>query len=153
MNAKTSIEEIDMLLRIRECTELEALYGIPVTVRNTLFHCTSSLPTPQTHQDIPVFVSCLLRIDSITLSMALFLINSSSYLSNLFQSFLAENYLLRAIRATLPTFLVIVVLRAILSFSWTLNVLPRIGLHAASYISCMFALGAFFVGLGRGDAV
>ena len=51
-----SIEEIDMLLRIRECTELEALYGIPVTVRNTLFHCTSSLLTPRTY--LYLFLVC-----------------------------------------------------------------------------------------------
>ncbi|KAF8525698.1 hypothetical protein JB92DRAFT_2873924 [Gautieria morchelliformis] len=129
-----SIEEIDQILRIRARTELEALFGIPVP-------------------DIPVFVSCLLRIDSITLSVALFLIISSSYLPNLVQSLPAEKYFLQAIRATLPIFLVVFVLRTVLSFSWTVNVLPRMGLHAASYMSCMFALGAFFVGLGRWDAV
>ncbi|KAF8586414.1 hypothetical protein K439DRAFT_1631658 [Ramaria rubella] len=129
-------QEIDQIIRIRARSELETLYGIPVP-------------------DIPVFVSCLLRIDSITLSIALFLIISSSYLRHRSPSPpdpMPDN-VSEAIRDTLPTFFLIYVLRTCLSSIWTLNILPRIGLHAASYMSCIFALGALFVGFGRWDAI
>ena len=40
-------EEIDLVVRIRERAELEALYGVPVTVRSTLYDFTTSLLTRQ----------------------------------------------------------------------------------------------------------
>jgi len=123
----------DQLLRARARVELESLYGVPVP-------------------KIPVFVSCLLRIDSILLSLALFLIVSSSYLSYLSHPFVHGIHL-EAIKGTIPTFITVFVLHTLLGFGWTPDVLPRVGLHVASYISCIVALGAFFVGLARWGAI
>ncbi|KAF8504285.1 hypothetical protein BU17DRAFT_101364 [Hysterangium stoloniferum] len=126
-------EAFDQLLRARARVELEALYGIPV---------------PQ----IPVFISCLLRIDSIMLSIALFLIISAAYLSSLSHPFDAEHPS-QAIQDIIPIFVLVYVLHTILGFVWMPHILPRIGLHVASYISCIVALGMLFVGLARWDAI
>ncbi|KIJ26225.1 hypothetical protein M422DRAFT_38321, partial [Sphaerobolus stellatus SS14] len=123
----------DQLLRARARVELEALYGTPVT-------------------KIPVFVSCLLRIDSILFSLALFLIISSSYLTYLSRPF-ANEHPIEAVQSTIPTFVVVFLVHTILGFGWTPDILPRVGLHAASYVSCIVALGAFFVGLAMWGAI
>lgn len=60
---------------------------------------------------------------------------------------------MEALQGTIPTFLGVLAVHIILGFGWTSDILPRIGLHAASYVSCIFALGAFFIGLAMWGAI
>ncbi|GJJ14020.1 hypothetical protein Clacol_008277 [Clathrus columnatus] len=154
-------------LRAQARSELESLYGVPVP-------------------EIPISISCLLRVDTIMLSVALFLLISFSYLSHLpipsslsrlggaiktsnltaVRSIKPPHFAtasasasalplnsLRQFTSTLPTFLGVTAFHMLLGFAWTPNVLPIIGLHVASYCSCIAALGALFVGLGWWDGI
>lgn len=120
-----------------------------------------SLINVKERQNIPVFVSCLLRIDSIILVFALYLLVSSSYLSNLspyapFTNTVIELgphlHVSQAVRDTLPTFFIIVALHTLLSFV-SAHLLRWIGIHSVSYLCCIVALGALFTGLGRWNAL
>jgi len=66
---------------------------------------------------------------------------------------LHSHHVSQAIRASIPTLLVVVVLHTCVAFIWTANLLPRIGIHSASYIGSVVALGSFFAGLGKWGAL
>jgi hypothetical protein len=121
-----------------------------------MFHHLHSLHIMQfidlNAQEIPVFISCLLRIDSIMLSVALFLIVAASYLSSLSRPSSIEHPV-QVIWDTIPAFLLVCLLHTVLGFGWLPHILPRIGLHVASYVSCVVGLGILFVGLARWDAI
>lgn len=146
-------------LRAQARSELESLYDMPVP-------------------EIPISISCLLRVDTIMLSIALFLLISFSYLCHLpipslskaGMGIRARNLVPRSPKlislpsgpsldplfqftSTIPTLVGVTVFHMLLGLAWTPNVLPRIGLHVASYFSCIAALGALFVGLSRWDAI
>ncbi|KAG9022958.1 hypothetical protein FRB95_013926 [Tulasnella sp. JGI-2019a] len=137
-------EEMQLLINIQSRTELEAVFGVPPP-------------------NIPVFISILQRLDSILLTVGLTLLLSSSYLSQLSHAtptssspisttttFQHEYY--EASIQTLPTFSILVVLHTCLSVMWT-ELLPRIGIHTASYVGLMVSLGVFFAGLAGWGAL
>lgn len=108
-------------------------------------------------QKIPVFVSCLQRIDSILLSVGITLILSASYLRSSLSKpiggpifpdlFSPKN------KSFTIAFPLIVLLNLFLNILHTPLVLPRIGVHTAAYISFLLGLGAFFIGLGLWGAL
>ena len=113
------------------------------------YHCAS--------QKIPVFVSCLQRVDSILLSVGITLTLAASYLhsalskpareSGVTDHFLSKN------RPFLVAFPLVLLLNLFLNILHTPLVLPRIGVHTAAYISFLLGLGSFFIGLGLWGAL
>ncbi|GBE86960.1 hypothetical protein SCP_1002050 [Sparassis crispa] len=126
--------DMEQLVHLKEREELEELYGIPV-VR------------------IPVFISCLLRIDSFVLSLGLTLILAASYLRSSL-SFPKEPlppiYTNNAFFVTFP---VVVLIYLFLALIHTPPVLPRIGVHSTAYIGLLLGLGSVFAGLGLWGAL
>jgi hypothetical protein len=116
----------------------------------------SSFPTQSNRkisghpQKIPVFISTLQRLSSIILSQGLSLLLSAAYLSSPI-SLQAERAPPTAVLSNRPfaiTFPIVVVLHLLLSILHTPLVLPRIGLHTASYVGLIVGLGCMFAGLG-----
>jgi len=128
------------LLAVRTRVELEQVYGIPPP-------------------NIPVFISCLQRLDSILYAYGITLIISHRYLAELMttrrrdpgDSSLPFDYP-SAIAAAFPTFIVLLSLTTAVNTMWALA-LPNIGVHSASYAALLLALGLFFAGLGYWDAL
>ncbi|KZT35959.1 hypothetical protein SISSUDRAFT_1064078 [Sistotremastrum suecicum HHB10207 ss-3] len=143
-------EELDHLMALKQRAELEEVYGSPITACPLLFPNLNGLTKLQ---DIPVFISCLQRIDSIILSLGLTLLLSASYTLHPFlhdhPSHPHEHPLHPPsnIIKIIPTFGVVVLLHTVLSLLWTPVVLPRIGIHSASYIALVGALGSLWAGL------
>ncbi|TFY76256.1 hypothetical protein EWM64_g7760 [Hericium alpestre] len=138
-----------MLLVLKTREELEELYGVPAI-------------------DIPVFISCLLRIASIFLSLGFLLLLSAAYLSapislstsrpvlTLLSAPPATPYLIPLYstnRAFYITFALVFVLHFFLSVLHTPVLLPRVGLHVVAYLGFLVGLGTFFAGLGLWDAL
>jgi hypothetical protein len=151
--------DLDHLMALKGREEVEAVYGIPVIV------CTRTLKTFLCRvqfilfQRIPVFVSCLQRLDSIILSLGLTLLLSAAYLPTPIsipawhrpQSSVIP--ITSSNRLFYATYSVIVTLHLFLSFLHTPLVLPKIGVHTAAYAGLLVGLGCFFAGLGMWDAL
>ncbi|KAG8890452.1 hypothetical protein FRB98_008487 [Tulasnella sp. 332] len=138
-------EEMQLLINIQSRTELEMVFGVPPP-------------------NIPVLISTLQRLDSILLTIGLTLLLSASFLSNLSHASsssptsptsptttIHKNSYEASIH-TLPTFSILVILHTSLSVMWT-ELLPRIGVHTASYIGLIVSLGVFFGGLAGWGAL
>ncbi|KAG8760830.1 hypothetical protein FRC12_009498 [Ceratobasidium sp. 428] len=115
-------EELIQSIQLRDREALELVFGVP-------------LP------NIPVFISCLQRIDGQILSMGLTLLISAAYVSE---------QRTRLFRGTI--FGLVIILHSILTVVWA-EALPRIGIHTASYTSLLVAIGTFFAGLALWGAL
>ncbi|KAJ6492886.1 hypothetical protein C8R47DRAFT_424985 [Mycena vitilis] len=111
----TEIEyDIEQLVAIEAREELEEVYGIPL-IR------------------IPAFIHCLQRVNSLLLSIGLFLLLGASLYG--------RNHHWGLVALVAVTHLLLAVLHAPL-------VLPRVGVQGAAYVGAVVSLGAFFTGLG-----
>ncbi|KAH9477084.1 hypothetical protein JR316_0011000 [Psilocybe cubensis] len=132
--------DLDQLLACKSREELEEVYGIPV-IR------------------IPVFISCLHRINSILSSLGICMLLTAAYMRSTFaythpstadslvdlptaDQYPASN---RPLAYTIPPVLFVQALMSMMHTPW---VLPRIGIHSFVYINSMISLGLFFGGLG-----
>lgn len=132
--------DLDTLITLKAREELEDMYGIP------FIH-------------IPVFVSCLLRIASIALSLGFLLLLSAAYLS----APLSRSSLLFAASSHPPifttngafyvTFSLVFLLHFSISLLHTPMVLPKIGVHVVAYVGFLIGLGSIFAGLGMWGAL
>ncbi|KAG6826895.1 hypothetical protein H0H92_014001 [Tricholoma furcatifolium] len=126
-------EELDELLAIRERDELEDAYGMPV-IR------------------IPVFISCLQRINDLLLSLGITLLLAQAYLRSTFardppvQSAPATNWHNQnlALFLTAPA---VWAVKYYLALLHTPLILPRMGVPAVVYNASLVSLSAFFAGL------
>ncbi|KAJ7143307.1 hypothetical protein C8R43DRAFT_571830 [Mycena crocata] len=110
----TEIEyDMEQLLSLKAREELEDVLGLPL-IR------------------IPAFISCLQRINSLLLSVGLFLILGASLYSK-------HAWGLVALAAA--THLLLAVLHAPF-------IIPRVGVQGAAYVGAVVSLGALFAGLG-----
>ncbi|OCH92566.1 hypothetical protein OBBRIDRAFT_818261 [Obba rivulosa] len=132
---RTAVErDLERLVNLKEREELEEIYGIPVV-------------------DIPVFVSCLQRIDSFILSLGLTLIVSAAYLRSAL-AFPNVNLLpIYTNRAFAIAFPLVLLLRLFLALLHTPPILTRIGVHTTAYIGLLVGLGSVFAGLGLWGAL
>lgn len=128
--------DIEQLVNMKEREELEEIYGVPII-------------------NIPVFVSCLQRIASITITVGISLILSASYLrSNISSSI--SNFTPPSSSTNqyfLVTFPLVVLLNTCLSVMYSPLILPRVGVHVTAYIAFLIGLGTVFAGLALWDAL
>jgi len=115
-------EDLVQSIQLRDREALELVFGVP-------------LP------NIPVFISCLQRIDAQLLSMGFTLLVSAAYVSE---------HRTSLFRGTI--FGLVLLLHSILTVVWA-EALPRIGIHTASYVSLLVAIGTFFAGLALWGAL
>lgn len=128
--------DMEQLVNLKEREELEEIYGVPII-------------------KIPVFVSCLQRIASITITIGIFLILSASYLRSNISMPIVSTYA-PASSTNLYffiTFPLVVLLNTCLSVMYTPIILPRLGVHVTAYIAFLIGLGTVFAGLGLWGAL
>ncbi|KZT21285.1 hypothetical protein NEOLEDRAFT_1244645 [Neolentinus lepideus HHB14362 ss-1] len=126
-------KDLDAFIAFKTREELEDVYGIPVI-------------------KIPVFVSCLQRIDTLLLSLGLSLLLGSAYL----RSALSLPVPSEDLKSNLAFYIVapiVVLVHLFLAVLYTPVVLPRIGVHTASYVGLLVGLGCLFSGLGMWGAL
>jgi hypothetical protein len=147
LQAENDVErDLDQLIALKNREELEEVYGIPV-IR------------------IPVFISCLHRINSILSSLGICLLLTSAYMQSTFaiisptsspspsadhtssQSSTASNQYLAI--TTIP----ILIIYTLLAMMHTPLILPRIGIHTFVYVELLVSLVVFFGGLAVWDAL
>ncbi|KAF8629461.1 hypothetical protein AX15_003440 [Amanita polypyramis BW_CC] len=126
--------DIDHLMAFRKREELEELYGIPFI-------------------KIPIFVSCLHRVNALLQSLSFSLLLTAAYIrasstrSNLTVvpvSFISDALSPQPVRIlTTSVFL----LDLFLTLLHTPILLPKLGVHTVVYVSFIIALGTLFVGL------
>ncbi|EKM52380.1 uncharacterized protein PHACADRAFT_260710, partial [Phanerochaete carnosa HHB-10118-sp] len=130
-------QDLEQLMNLKEREDVEEIYGLPVI-------------------KIPVFVSCLQRLDSILLSTGITLTLSASYLNSSLSLLVPKSnvtHLPSTNRPLLIAFPCIVLLNLFLNLIYTPLILPRIGVHTTAYISFLLGLGTFFTGLGLWGAL
>lgn len=131
--------------------ESPSLYVVPVVSGFKLLISDRLEP-----QKIPVFVSCLQRIDSILLSTGITLTLSASYLHSAL-SMPSRDLSLLSILSSNKLFIIafpsILLLNLCLNLLHTPLILPRIGVHTTAYVGLLLGLGSFFVGLGLWGAL
>ncbi|KAJ7750882.1 hypothetical protein B0H16DRAFT_847218 [Mycena metata] len=108
--------DLEQLVALKAREELEDVFGLPL-VR------------------IPAFIPCLQRVNSLLLSVGLFLLLGASLYG--------PNHLRRwgLVALAAATHLLLAVLHAPI-------VLPRVGVQGAAFLGAVVSLGAFFTGLG-----
>ncbi|KAL0566700.1 hypothetical protein V5O48_015307 [Marasmius crinis-equi] len=116
--------DLDQLMALRERDGLERVYGVA-------------------YIKIPIFISCLQRVNSLLLSMGLTLILASLPTSTSSDASSTPKLIL-------PLLILIQTLLYILHSELAL---PKIGVHTVVYVGFMVSLGMVFVGLGVWDAV
>ncbi|KAG6833404.1 hypothetical protein H0H87_007389 [Tephrocybe sp. NHM501043] len=122
-------DELEELLAIRAREELEDAYGVPV-IR------------------IPVFISCLQRINALLLILGVSLLLAQGYLRSTFaRDGASPNH---ALAITAP---VVWVVQCYLALLHTPLVLPRMGVPAVVYSGSLVSLGAFFAGLAMWEGL
>lgn len=129
-------KDLEQLVSLKEREELEEIYGIPPI-------------------KIPVFVSCLQRIDAFLLSLGFTLIVAASYLRSRI-SFPDASSNLPSIytnRTFVITFPLVVLVHLFLSLLHAPPVLRRIGVHTTAYVGFLVGLGSVFTGLALWDAL
>jgi hypothetical protein len=160
MNSQQSLGDVlehdfEQLLALERREELEEIYGMPF-IR------------------IPVFISCLLRMDSLFATTGFTLLTSAAYLSYTavltpttphlnfpvpsfilnytppFFSISSSHDPLFPLAVTLP---VVIVVHTLLSSLSMAPFLSRIGVQTAGYVGAFVGLAAFFAGLGMWEAV
>ncbi|KAK7045420.1 hypothetical protein VNI00_007673 [Paramarasmius palmivorus] len=137
-------KDLDQLVAMRARDDLERVYGIP------FIH-------------IPVFISCLQRVNSLLLSVGFSLVLSSTYMLSIRPPHTPARILEITSRPvesvnSAPNYLAIsiplgILLQLFLYLLHTQLVLPRIGVHSVVYIGLLVSLGLFFAGLALWDAL
>ncbi|KIP03029.1 hypothetical protein PHLGIDRAFT_37628 [Phlebiopsis gigantea 11061_1 CR5-6] len=128
-------QDLEQLVNLKEREEVEEVYGLPVI-------------------KIPVFVSCLLRVDSILLSTGITMTLAAAYLNSSLSLSVANIATPpRNNRPLLIALPLIVLLNLFLNLIHTPLILPRIGVHRTAYICFVLGLGMFFIGLGSWGAL
>lgn len=145
--------DVDKLLTLRNREELEEVYGMPVIVCAIFFLLYAF--TDETLQKIPVFISCLQRVNAVLLSLGVYLLVSSAYVRSTLSlppssSILTYTKSNTPLRITLP---LVLLLQFSLAVLHTSLVLPRIGVHTVVYAGSLVSLGSFFAGLGMWEAL
>lgn len=150
-------KDFDELVAVKAREELEELYGFPAIVsffwallNDILWWLTTYLPTPKR---VPVFVSCLLRIASILLSLGFVLLLSAGFLAlpGLEKSLIVPSS--RSQGTFWCTFVAVCGINWGLSLLHTPLFLPRVGVHVVAYLGLLVGLGTLFAGLGVWDAL
>lgn len=127
-------KDLDQLVNLKEREELEEIYGVP-PIR------------------IPVFVSCLQRIDAFVLTLGMTLILAASYLRSRIAFPDGDLPTIYSNRAFAVTFPLIVLFHLFLCLLHTPPVLRRVGVHTTAYVGFLFGLGSVFTGLGLWGAL
>jgi hypothetical protein len=109
---------------------------------------------------VPVFVSCLLRVASILLSLGIVLLLSAGYLTSPLAWPPTAEY---GVMTTIPpswsnnifwgTFFGVCGVNWGLSMLYTPALLPRAGVHVVAYLGFLVGLGTLFTGLSVWDAL
>ena len=157
-------KDFDELVAVKAREELEELYGFPAIVSrrpdDPLSLSLTVLFFGGGMQRVPVFVSCLLRVASILLSLGIVLLLSAGYITSpLALSPIAENELTAIIPPCWSnglfwgTFLGVCAVNWCLSLLHTPVFLPRVGVHVVAYLGLLVGLGMLFAGLGVWDAL
>jgi len=129
--------DVDRLLTLRSREELEEVYGMPVI-------------------NIPVFISCLQRVNAILLSLGVYLLISSAYIRSTLAlpspllTVFTQITTNTPLKITLP---LVFLLQFSLAVLHTSLMLPRIGVHTVVYAGLLLSLGSFFAGLGIWEAL
>ncbi|KAH9064371.1 hypothetical protein EDB87DRAFT_1319913 [Lactarius vividus] len=134
--------EFDELVAIKAREELEELYGFPAI-------------------HVPVFVSCLLRIASILLSLGFVLLLSAGYLTSPPAIFpvLEKDGMTVSVPSSWSNGTFWGTFVAVCGVNWGLSLLhtpvflPRVGVHVVAYLGLLVGLGTLFAGLGMWDAL
>jgi hypothetical protein len=107
-----------------------------------------------------MFVSCLLRIASIFLSLGLVLLLSAGYLTSpLAEPPTAEDVLTANIPPSWSNNIFWGTFSGVCAVNWCLSLLhtpvflPRVGVHVVAYLGLLVGLGTLFAGLGVWDAL
>jgi hypothetical protein len=131
-------QNLDKLVRIKSREELEQVYGAPVI-------------------NIPVFITCLQRIDSIILSLGTTLLVAWAYLRSPMSLTSPDNedsmQISPSNTAFWVTFPLVCLIHMGLAVLFTPPVLTKIGVHTAAYSSLLVALGLLFGGLAVWDVL
>jgi hypothetical protein len=150
-------QDLDQLLALKAREEVEEVFGMPAIVRSPppfplmqlMIDFIVKIAVGQ--QKIPVFISTLQRLNSIVLSQGLNLLLSAGYLSSPISLPVPQTPPATTLPTNRPfaiTFPAVVLLHLLLSILHTPLVLPKIGLHTASYVGLIVGLGCLFAGLG-----
>ncbi|KAF4586291.1 hypothetical protein EYR38_010566 [Pleurotus pulmonarius] len=139
--------DFEELMAVKLRDELEELYGIP-------------------YIKIPVFLSCMQRLNSVLFSLGIFLLTSSAYLRSPLSTStispvppnilptpdgdLEQNQNNKSLFITLP---LLILIHFALSSLHTPLVLPHLGVHTVVYAGLLVSLGACFAGLGVWEAL
>ncbi|KAI0252251.1 hypothetical protein BJV78DRAFT_1275022 [Lactifluus subvellereus] len=133
--------DFDELVAVKAREELEELYGFP-PIR------------------VPVFVSCLLRVASILLSLGFVLLLSAGYLTSpLASPPAAEDVTMVTIPPSWTNSIFWGTFAGVCGINWSLSLLhtpvflPRVGVHVVAYLGFLVGLGTLFAGLGMWDAL
>ncbi|KAF9463509.1 hypothetical protein BDZ94DRAFT_1360767 [Collybia nuda] len=127
--------DIEKLIALKNREELEEIYGIPV-IR------------------IPAFISCLQRVNSVLLTLGIYLVLSSAYLRSTIA--MTSGSITTSAKNNTPlliTLPLVLLIQYSLTLLHTTLVLPRIGVHTVVYAGSLVSLGIFFVGLGVWNAL
>ncbi|KDR78338.1 hypothetical protein GALMADRAFT_138438 [Galerina marginata CBS 339.88] len=138
--------DLEELMALKSREELEEVYGIPV-IR------------------IPVFISCLHRINSILSSLGICLLLTAAYMQSTLAYYppfagptpipptLGIHPFQPSNRSLALTFPPVLILQTVLGMMHTPWILPRIGIHTFVYLELLASLGLFFGGLGVWEAL
>jgi hypothetical protein len=150
--------DFDALVAFKVREELEELYGFPAVVSLWVFRLTAV--ADRELKCIPVFVSCLLRVASILLSLGIVLLLSAGYLTSpLALPPTAEYAVMRTIPPSWTNNLFWGTFLGVCGVNWGLSMLhtpvflPRVGVHVVAYLGFFVGLGMLFTGLGVWDAL
>lgn len=125
--------DLEQLLALKGREEVEEIYGMPF-IR------------------IPVFISCLLRVNALIHTLGLTLLLSAAFIRSSFSS--SETSLDEPNNTQLYTTLALVffIHFSVVSLH-SPPFLPKVGIHTAAYVSFIVALGCWFAGMGVWEAV
>lgn len=166
--AENEVErDLEALIALKNREELEEIYGIPVIVSCPAEHYDDIDVGCVFAQRIPVFLSCLHRINSILSSLGATLLLTAAYMRSTFAYhspspnfyWLSPNPITPAQpfrpsnKTLIITFPVLLVVQALLTFMHTPWIMPRLGIHTFVYIGLLVSLGLFFGGLGVWEAL
>jgi hypothetical protein len=108
---------------------------------------------------VPVFVSCMLRIASIFLSLGIVLLLSAGYLTSPLASSPTTEDVMTVIPPSWSNGLFWGTFSGVCAINWCLSLLhtpvflPRVGVHVVAYLGLLVGLGTLFAGLGMWDAL
>jgi len=161
--------DLDELMALKSREELEEVYGMPVIVSDHRHRENTDINFSLYLQHIPVFISCLHRINSILSSLGICLLLTAAYMRSTLAYHPVPNDVDPSIRAlalltlnhpstpsnhllafTIPPLLLLQTVLAMMHTPW---ILPRIGIHTFVYVELLTSLGLFFSGLGVWEAL